>query len=350
MCRVTRIHPTSSGIRRQALALCLVSSALVAVVACSSDPYPGGPGPSPDGGANGTADGSRGGNGVAVSAECQAFARSLCSWAPRCEPDAFHAVALEADDCEARMALHCARIEAAPGAAKFPPSCVSELDARTCTGNLDQLPPSCWVRGALADGAACEFDEQCQSGWCSLTVQDNAIGPCGTCQARAKENESCQEADCELGLVCVGVEPTCRKTAGKDEPCHGSTGCAAPYQCFGDVCVEPQGENAPCKVSFLTGAQTCDTTKGLYCIPSDPLGEDGTCKRSRTVNLGETCVDDEDGEEILCRRGTCTMKTRQCTTLAEDGAACDAIFGPHCQIPAECMDGVCVIPLATRCE
>jgi hypothetical protein len=167
--------------------------------------------------------------------------------------------------------------------------------------------------GALPNGAACGFDAQCQSTYCSV-----GLGTlCGTCGSPPAVGGSCAELFCGPGLICAGISKTCGTPVAVGAACD-------PAPCSpGSVCVGAVGtRRCQAAVSVAAGGQPC----GLVGGSRVECAAQGLCK----LATGQTS-------------GTCL-------SAAADGAACDDTNGPLCALPARCVAGTCQLPSAVSCH
>jgi hypothetical protein len=202
---------------------------------------------------------------------------------------------------------HCDAPHPEAGPCRFASDCVEGL---TCEGSATFPPTEGECTPALADGAACFFDGECQSGICS-----NASGSCTSPRANglacARDLE-CQSEYCDLffGECAPMANPGEECASGLDRECADGW-CNTPDFFSPSACT---GENEE---------EVCDSNT---C--SDPVS--GFCLE---------CVVDED-----CNTGLCDTDTNQClnvcVALLDDGETCSA----H----ADCASGVCV-PDANVC-
>lgn len=113
--------------------------------------------------------------------------------------------------------------------------CLDAMAAVSCPqwgiGEAASRIPDCNTthEGLLAPGNTCERDYECANGYCDISS--------GTCVARSKLGETCTEADCEWGLVCLfdaSGASACGAPLPDGSPCFVSSECAS--YCNVDVC------------------------------------------------------------------------------------------------------------------
>jgi hypothetical protein len=119
-------------------------------------------------------------------------------------------------------------------------ACLSGLEGLTCTEFAKVLLlPDCRpqpVEGLVADGAACDHDFQCRSGYCAGRL---AGGP-AACAPALGEGAVCPDGVCGEGLRCDGSsQPArCLVLAEDGQPCSSNLGCAS-GSCNQGVCGRP---------------------------------------------------------------------------------------------------------------
>ena len=153
-----------------------------------------------------------------------------------------------------------------------------------------------------AVGAACAFDDQCDSSRCS---GDPIAGTCGACVAVQA-----------LGESCTGPNEGCSPSAVCDDGV-----CRSTRKLAGEACgLEPKGGDR----------HECDDE--LYCAPLEGAFTMGTC--TARIALGGACVGYIDG----CVRGAQCGTSNQCEPIPTEGcthgSGCAA--GTHCGVDAKC--------------
>jgi hypothetical protein len=119
------------------------------------------------------------------------------------------------------------------------------------------------------------------------------------------------------------------------EPCAGRRDCIQSLKCVGRgdggaaVCVAPRKEGEAC-----TSDDECDTGIGIFCAG-------GTCRRSPTLGVGESCATGIPcHEELYCDR-----RTNLCAEPANEGESCDREQYYGCKDGLACAwIGQCVAP------
>ena len=109
--------------------------------------------------------------------------------------------------------------------------CLAELAAMSCEafghdigGARDMRACSPFV-ATLADGAACAWDEQCPSGYCSEQV----------CAAKPAQGDFCPVGVCADGLFCDSFgDATCKPQLADGADCTFDTDCGSGY-CNWDI-------------------------------------------------------------------------------------------------------------------
>jgi hypothetical protein len=215
--------------------------------------------------------------------------------------------------CEVREKAACLAGEAAPGTGANPAgaeSCAAAYRTNTSCDLLDNVPPpGCEVHaGSLTASTACAFPGQCQSAYCAVGAT-SVCGVCGT--APPGLGESCATRFCTAGLGCSATSRTCARFAARGQSCIDAP-CTA-----GTVCVGPAG-NKVCQT--LVGAAGSGESCGLVNGARVGCALDGFC----LIPLGQPI-------------GTCVAG-------ADDGTACNDVTGPYCKTPARCAGGTCKLP------
>lgn len=225
------------------------------------------------------------------------------------------------------------------------------------------------------DGAPCDGDEQCRSGWCSPDAE--------VCGVRPGIGDPCSGfSDCYPRGYCSGG--VCLERLGPDERCESLDSCLEPYLCTNGVCTlislacEPGRLGDPCTyLRFCDDETYCDYSTitcqprlgaGESCIstfdqcaPGFYCGASSTCDPQ--VAEGDACMgyENECGGGTVCVAGTCqvTMSGGPCDHSDSDcplgsycddetcvpyrgvGEACDEPFRDFCQAELVCADEVC---------
>jgi hypothetical protein len=229
------------------------------------------------------------------------------------------------------------------------------------------------------DGAGCDDDEGCVSGYC------NDADQCGT---RPGIGDPCfGYGDCYPRGYCSGG--VCVERARPGRPCDSYDSCLQPYLCLEGRCrlislsCEPASVGEQCTyLQFCDESSYCGTSfrcvrrvglgescsgipneceAGLYCAYDEAAGmtcQDGAtagdpCGAEMPCVDGTTCVDDvcteETGEECTwsedCPAGTfCDDRSERCIPLLGEGDACES-HEATCQEGLFCSDdypNVCV--------
>jgi hypothetical protein len=164
-------------------------------------------------------------------------------------------------------------------------------------------------------GAACAFDTQCKSGFCS---GDASTGSCGRClEVRG------------LGQACDAPNVTCNRWAG----CHVGT-CRSTGKTAGEACeIGPKGESGDCDDELYCAGEAGQTGR---CTPRPNVGEPcafgipcngradcegGICLAAALGGLGEPCDERPCQSSLVCR-GTETGLTCEEPIVIHEGAPC----------------------------
>ena len=238
--------------------------------------------------------------------------------------------------------------------------CLAAFSADTCDPTTHEArvePQACkdTFKGTVADGGACEVNEQCVSQSCNLQscsmaccpgtcaptpAAPAAIGqPCtgacadgafcksGTCAALLAAGTTCQsDSDCDYGLACVGAT--------------GAEKCAAAPSA-GQACVSHYGSSTPS--SCIVEGLTCDTT-AMKCVAF--LDSGATCSAQ-----GPQCKQDLACDPTTSKCGALPAVGQSCSGSCAVGAFCDfsgtgkcvAVLpdGQACTSDEACQSGNC---------
>ena len=261
-------------------------------------------------------------------------------------------------ECLTRQALQCTTAFHAPGSGHSlatEQKCVDALGHYACADFFaSNVPADCEPPGARINGAACAYNAQCKSGFC--TGEKNAL--CGTCAPEPEVGASCAASDCGHGQACEGTSMTCKAPGAANDPCDSNDDCG-----YGLVCTSAAaaGGAGTCKVAAaVVGAPCggtmplCDSVQGLFC--GGAVGAK-TCMATTYVADGAPCGPLTQGPFAGCTAGVCYTpkglagagEIGTCKANAADGAACDTVTGPGCELPARCVlgngtAGVCKVP------
>jgi hypothetical protein len=256
---------------------------------------------------------------------CLEGVRGLSRYSDRCEHSALWWGTVERAVEQLRPA--CEQLVVAPGA-RFERAevekCNAALEKAPC---FTSLPVECRIGGSLKLGEGCAFGAQCATGlFCKQT--EGAF--CGKCAAAGREGDSCIDAQCDEGLVCV---------AGKcGPPLAAGAACGSPYECArplscdmgpgSGVCVPPRKEGEKCEPT------QCEVT--LRCTG-------GVCKkRGAPKGPGAECDDPLDCLDYACVHGVCGAPLLAGEPCGEESAPCAASL--------MCVEGKCVLPDARTCK
>jgi hypothetical protein len=219
--------------------------------------------------------------------------------------------------------------------------------------------PQCAFRGGRAEGQACLYGSQCQSGHCSVE------GQCGVCVPAGQLLTKCAYFDdwgnnlagmsqCDAGLVCNWRPPLsfttfCSKASELGGPCGtASTTCHWDNLCVDGICVAPPRAGEPCDPNGVP--VTCEDYH--FCNKLTAV-----CEPLAVGRAGDPCGYFDDGrlgvcgDPLICApvdpvafKGTCAAPT-------PDGQPCDEdwFFGP-CTNPARCINGICTYQDVSLCE
>ena len=294
---------------------------------------------------------------ASIASACASLAQAYCSRFSACDPLDFGVVYGDAKTCEDRVStVDCTGEFSSPGTPATPDNkraCAAAVAAQTCDDWLTGNPADCELRGSSAKGAGCEYDSQCQTGFCKRP----SGSWCGTCQSQGAAGDTCDpnEDSCGSRLRCADVN--CSTPIADGGSCDGvrtwscvqptpqGGSCVTPAQCVpGFLC-----ENGTCSPGKQLGEPcengvTCALSAALYCaLPADGGAE--TCVQAVFVSSGASCA---PGAGILCAAsGVCRdakgrpSEVGTCSPAAGDNQSCGAT---PCLPPAMCVNGQCQGP------
>jgi hypothetical protein len=334
---------------------------------------------------NASSSSGSGGSGPSASKACGDEAAALCALRESCSPgyDVKRVYGTSAL-CESRTAQVCINALDANSQANTPANveaCAAAYPKEMCPDLFDNDPIMACVppAGGLVNlGTACGASGQCATTYCAIT--QDAV--CGTCQMLPNPGAPCQvQEDCGRDLGCAiptgATSGKCAAFAAATAAClTGTIPCQSGLSCVGDD--EVKGTMGACQTAASTvGAMcdatrknmpSCDTDKGLVCVPTAAGSGVGTCKNIQLVAAGAACGDigamPITGFAVceaggLCKKAAPNDTTGTCVAPAADGAACDndPANGPPCLTPAKCVvpagssgtAGTCVVPNASTC-
>ena len=280
------------------------------------------------------------------SSACLAFAKASCEIKSRCGAYGFHLSYGTIENCEARYGgSNCENQMRSPGSTVAPYdllACATALSAETCGEDLLNVPTECLLKGGLADGVPCTYDEQCQSGLCNL-----ANGTwCGSCKPKARLGEDCSPflRSCGNGLACANPSGdtfswVCVTPVAAGVACQGDPECSWGLVCINRQCTPTKSLGQACV------GRDCDDTQDLICL-AKAGGGGSVCSQVSYVAPGEACNENTASECVdnaICKGATgLRAAVGVCSAAAGDGSPCDSSV--HCQYAALCLGGKCKTP------
>lgn len=236
------------------------------------------------------------------------------------------------------------RLDYDGGKAQACEDALGEISCDETARDVRVLPDACKqiFHGKVAEGAGCEFDEECQSAHCDLGVCPDGTCCEGTCEADhrdAKVGEACARTqDCVDGYC--DADRTCHALAAKAERCTADAQCG-----YGLACVAPSPS--------LPGE----------CAALPRIGE--SCPYQRCADINAIC-DATFHCVALGLPGAACQGNGDCTSLAEcDPTSHVCVEHPRLGMPCTTTcggeswckfddqgQGTCIAPLAngTPCE
>jgi hypothetical protein len=302
---------------------------------------------------------------VSAAQACMDFAAARCAKRMTCSNGTGVIRAYgDVTTCLQREQLGCANSLIAPATGVSPAqleACVAALGTSPCADFFDNIPPpACAPHGGRPLGAACAFNGQCASGFCS----ESRKSACGQCATEPTPGNSCAGTTCGHGQSCVSTPPVCESVNAAGASCDAATPCASGLNCVTPVAATAGTCQAAAEAAGATcgaGTPGCSGVFGLYC---GGLTGAKTCMPVTYVRDGMPCGPQADGSRAECQSGTCYVvtsgpapsgQTSACGAAASDGAACDTSLGPPCLVPARCVTngtgttGICTVPDGQAC-
>lgn len=239
----------------------------------------------------------------------------------------------------------CSPVTGAPHGAR--PACAN--DGSGCGGTCDGInAAACSYPGAavVCRGAACSAGV--------ATVEARCAGT-GTCPGL-------QQLTC-TPFVCHASEPRC------DGNCAVDADCASPQYCLAGVCVNPQGNGAPCSTAAQCGSGAC--VDGVCCneacaeqcqscaepgsvgtctlVSGSPRGGRAACTGTGVcagICDGVTAGCGFPGGETVCGVGSCSNDVARPSAGCNGAGECSNPVATNCA-PYHCSGDVCLTNCAT---
>lgn len=277
---------------------------------------------------------------VTVEAAPQELSTAVCDKLNSCTPASIAQIFGDVATCKARSAISLKSTFTAPGTSVTSAqlgSCFDAIQSASCAdlSNGNATLVACEFKGTLPNATACAVSPQCQSGYCSISIESSSMNNCGKCATRVALGGDCVTTACETNLFCDNVSRKCVARPKAGEACTSTTWCAAGTTCIGAKCSAPLGENADCSAS----PGGCDSALGLTCNASTKK-----CAKVSFASAGQDCGM-VSGQYVSCV-GTnyCALATGtasgKCTTSPKEPEDCTT----SCLTPAQCN------PTTKKCE
>ena len=301
-------------------------------------------------------------SGSPATTACATIAQARCRQLATCSAATLDRRWLDEGTCETREQLACEENLAAPHTAATPATvttCATAITGETCAAILgNTTPDACLAQhGAGTAGDPCEANAQCATGFCA--VARTAL--CGACAAAPVAGDSCALAGCGPNLRCVASTELCQAPVPAAGACGRGVPCGDGLACVGATMMMANGT---CMADVATAGGACDPQRrtGPDCNPDLGLACDTVslqCVAQPIAVAGASCgalgtVTTRCGQGATCAIATGT--TGACVAPAVDGAACDPVAGPDCEVPARCVPttppgtaGTCELPGSTSC-
>ncbi|QED27779.1 hypothetical protein FRD01_11145 [Microvenator marinus] len=191
-------------------------------------------------------------------------------------------------------------------------SCLTDLSAAFCEGDIYTLPETCAksFRGQIGAGQTCESNLECEGEMECVLTND---GCSGTCQMPCN-------GQCTASQFCLAG--SCFELAKLAETCRGTGGCEGDLVCSNAKCVEPNSLEIGAECS---SDKAC--VKGSQCL-------DGECRPWTVAKEGEPCGFGIDTDLAICEFGSLCRNI----TLPDGLGTCRSPGeqGSVCQWPGQC--------------
>jgi hypothetical protein len=296
--------------------------------------------------------GADGGGSLTIEQACAMLGQTECAKRDSCSNGANIKRAFgDMNTCVARLTLMCTDALHAPGTGNNPTmtqTCIADFATLACNDFFDgKVPDSCAPSGSGASGQPCGFNGQCQTAYCGNLV--HAV--CGTCASPPAPGDSCAGTACDHGQTCVDATMTCQangilnSSCGDGLPCGSSFVCNTPASTVDDAGTQGTCQHAISVLGATCGGTLpgCDGSLGLYCGGTNGAR---TCMATLFATDGQPCGGLSPTSFTQCQAGSCFSSTGQvtdakatgsCKADVTEGAACDFVLGPFCQMPSRCV-------------
>jgi hypothetical protein len=296
--------------------------------------------------------GADGGGSLTIEQACTMLGETECAKRDSCSNGANIKRAFgDMSTCVARATLLCTDALHAPGTGNSPAlvqKCITDYGTLACNDFFDgKLPASCTPAGSVATGQRCGFNGQCQTAFCGNLK--NAV--CGVCAPTPAPGDSCVTSACDHGQTCVDSTMTCQENGILNSACGGGQPCGSSFLCVTPVSsVGDGGSDGTCQhaISVMGAAcggtmPGCDGSLGLYCGGTSGAQ---TCMTTAFAPDGQPCGGLSSTSFTQCLAGSCFSSTGAitggkmtgtCKADVTEGAACDSVLGPFCQMPSRCV-------------
>jgi hypothetical protein len=180
--------------------------------------------------------------------------------------------------------------------------------------------------GAVATGASCLFDFDCQG------APDSFCAPAQKCMARPTSGQPCGTG-CASAFYCNGG--TCAAKVAAGGVCTSSLQCEKDLFC--DFTAMPQ----PVCAALLPGGSPCTSSslcESNSCVPGQCSGTGVSCYNDaqcsmHCANSTAFCTTASN-----CALGTCSVGLNSCSSNTQ----CVGGVGDVCNFPVQCVPGDCI--------
>jgi hypothetical protein len=272
---------------------------------------------------------------------CASLAAAKCARIAACSPVLISRRYGDPATCQAREKSACVAALAAPQTANSAANamtCAAAYPTQSCSDVFNSLAPAvCVYVGPRDTGKPCSVNAQCKSSFCS-TPYGSA---CGTCQDASVAGASCSASPCSRGFDCVPSTLQCQTPGAASANCDAAHTCQAGLACVGATATAM----GACQAQVTSVGATCDPNRRMSANCAGDLGLycDATSKQCKMVAFaaeGAACGD-VSGVGTQCTVGACYGASGTtpgtCKMRAADGAACDSVNGPDCQVGSRCI-------------
>jgi hypothetical protein len=279
---------------------------------------------------------------ITLAQGCAKWASAYCAYLQRCNQVGFKVGFLDMAQCEAAVSKGCVYRAAWPDSNSTGANYVACASAYNASASCATTPSCSLVTGRRRNGAPCDSNVSCASGYCAATATGQS---CQVCSAFLELGEACDGTPLRYcnytkGLACGANKkcevPTPTTYAALGAPCGGQVFCGLNLYCAAGKCARSAPVGGACPMGVACEAESdcnqvtrkCEArtfvTPGMACPPDGPITycRTGGCRGPRNTALcvanpreGETC-DPTYQTTGACGSGyegmTCNKTTKKC--------------------------------------